>query len=695
MPMQIGLSLLKSILFRRFVILFLVCVLLPLSILGGYSYQRVEKQLYEQSMLRLDKDCKVYGMALVDRLVHIKNLTEIFGSYLMAGQSPDSAFHALKDQLNQGVTGIGIYRADFGVKTFSGSLELIPDSGLIGHALNNYDKTTIYSEKNSAGLSTIYLLVPYVSDGRQGLLIAQTESSALWGVGVTAMLPAMTELAVYDENSQLITSTQMDPGQSLPPVSKLSTSGNYMHFQYEAEGDTYFASGWPMFLKSQFNARTWTIVLSITRTNMLSSVLKFKRTFPLVIILTLWSTLFLSFFFIRRTLTPLAALQQGTERIGRKDFTNRVDITSGDEFEQLAESFNNMSGQLNRQFTTLALIDEIDRSILSSLDASIIIPRAMRMIAEFFVVQVSILAERSPGDSRRLHLTILQRNKQNDLTEEYVELTNQEYGKIIVEEPYVLCPRASLPSIFHEKSTSEYLLVLPLESERYSIGALILDFTVLGKEDVEERIRQARQLADQLGIALSHARLVADLERLSLGTVEALARTVDAKSKWTAGHSERVSELAVKIAAAMNWNDERLEILSRGGLLHDIGKIGVPIALLDKSETLTDEEYEAIKMHPAIGGKILEPIQVYKDIMPLVTQHHERFDGTGYPLGLAGEAIDIGARILCVADVYDALISQRPYREGWVKNTVIMFMRENRGGIFDPEIIDVFLSLDI
>ena len=91
MVMQIGFSLFTSILFRRFFILFLGCVVLPLTILGGYSYQRVEKQLYEQSMLRLDKDCKVYGMALVDRLVHIKNLTEIFGSYLAAGQSPDEA----------------------------------------------------------------------------------------------------------------------------------------------------------------------------------------------------------------------------------------------------------------------------------------------------------------------------------------------------------------------------------------------------------------------------------------------------------------------------------------------------------------------------------------------------------------------------------------------------------------------------
>jgi putative nucleotidyltransferase with HDIG domain len=253
----------------------------------------------------------------------------------------------------------------------------------------------------------------------------------------------------------------------------------------------------------------------------------------------------------------------------------------------------------------------------------------------------------------------------------------------------------SLPRFLTDKGTSDAFLVLPLDRERQVVGALILEFSLEDGQDQGESIGQARQLADQLGIALANARLVSDLERLSIGTVEALARTVDAKSKWTAGHSERVAELAVKIAQAMNWSKERLEPLFRGGLLHDIGKIGIPMVILDKPGKLSDEEYGTIKTHPALGGKILEPIQVYKNILPLVVQHHERFDGKGYPDGLAGEEIDIGARILCVADVYDALISQRPYREGWVKENVLSFMRDNRGTMFDPSVVDVLLSMDI
>ncbi len=694
--MQIGISFFKSKIARRFFVLFLGCVFLPLTVLVGYSYQRVENQLYEQGTLRMEKDCKVYGMALMDRLFHMDNLIQIYGSRLTSGQSPLDAWSALRDQLTPMFVGLGLYQVGSGLETFWGHLDSAPDIALFDRLLHQQGKSTIYSSKTGTPNSTVYLLIPFSAAGTQGLLVAQPDSSILWGVGVNAMLPSMTELAVYDEKGQLITATQASPNTSLPTMANQSTTRNYLRFEYQVDGETYLASGWSLFLKSHFDAQTWTIILSGTRSNMLGAVIEFKRTFPLVIVLALWSILFLSLFFIRKTLTPLAVLQQGTERIGNKNFDSRVEIHSGDEFEQLAESFNTMTSQLNRQFNTLSLIDEIDRSILSSLDSSVIIPRSLRMISEFFSAHLIMLAQRTQGDPHRMRLTVLRGSHRNDLDEEYVALSSEEQEQLFTGEPFrVLRHDVPLPRFLTDITTSGSLLFLPLDTERHAIGALILDFNIPEGEHSTEQIRQARQLADQLGIALSNAHLVADLERLSLGTVEALARTVDAKSKWTAGHSERVADLAVKIARAMNWGNERLEILFRAGLLHDIGKIGIPIAILDKPDKLNDEEYGTIKTHPTIGGKILEPIQVYKDILPLVIQHHERFDGKGYPNGLSGTGIDIGARILCVADVYDALISQRPYREGWIKENVIKFMRDNRGIMFDPSVVDIFLALDV
>jgi putative nucleotidyltransferase with HDIG domain len=143
----------------------------------------------------------------------------------------------------------------------------------------------------------------------------------------------------------------------------------------------------------------------------------------------------------------------------------------------------------------------------------------------------------------------------------------------------------------------------------------------------------------------------------------------------------------------MGWADRQVETLFRGGLLHDIGKIGIPLAILDKPGKLTDEEYAKVKDHSAIGAKILEPIKAYADIIPMVIQHHERYDGKGYPSGLAGQAIDINARILAVADVYDALISSRPYRQGWIEDKVITLLKNEAGRQFDPQVVEAFLGI--
>jgi putative nucleotidyltransferase with HDIG domain len=694
--MQIGISFFKSRIARRFLGLFLGCTFLPLSILVGYSYQRVENQLYEQSMLRMGKDCKIYSMGLLDRLIHMNNLLQIYTSFQASGQKMIAIPTVLSNQVSALFVGLGVYKAGSGFQTLSGHIDLKPDIDLFHHLLNQPGKSTIYTEKTDTLNRTVYLLVPFIDDGTPGLLVAQPDSSIFWGVGVNSMLPSMTELAVYDEQGRLITATQISPGSALPAMAHRVDSSNYLRFEYEIDGNTYLASGWSVFLKSHFNAQTWTIILSGTRSNMLSALLSFKRTFPLVIVLALWIILFLSLVFIRKTLTPLAILQQGARRIGNKDFKSRVEINSGDEFEQLAENFNIMAGQLDEQFNTLALIDEINRSILSSLDASVIIPRSLRMISEFFSDRLIMLAQRTREDSSRMQLTILKDSHRNDLNKENVHLSKKEQEMLFTGEPFkILSHNTLLPSFLANRTAHDSFLFLPLDTDRHIIGALILDFRLSEGQNSLDQISQARQLADQLGIALGNAHLVSDLERLSRGTVEALARTVDAKSKWTAGHSERVADIAVKIGRAMNWANERLESLFQAGLLHDIGKIGIPMAVLDKPGKLSEKEYDIIKTHPTLSGKILEPIQVYQDIIPMVVQHHERFDGKGYPAGLSGEDIDIGARILSVADVYEALISQRPYREGWIKENVLNFIRDNRGIMFDPSVVDVLLSMDI
>jgi putative nucleotidyltransferase with HDIG domain len=183
------------------------------------------------------------------------------------------------------------------------------------------------------------------------------------------------------------------------------------------------------------------------------------------------------------------------------------------------------------------------------------------------------------------------------------------------------------------------------------------------------------------------------LEQLDLGTLTALARAIDAKSAWTAGHSERVTNLALKIGRAMGLPAKGLEIMHRGGLLHDIGKIGTPATVLEKPGRLEPEEMQIMRDHVKIGIRILEPISCFREALPMVAQHHEWFDGSGYPAGLAGENISLHARILAVADCYDAIVSDRPYRKGLPKRQALEILIQKSGTQFDPMVIEVFTRL--
>jgi len=183
------------------------------------------------------------------------------------------------------------------------------------------------------------------------------------------------------------------------------------------------------------------------------------------------------------------------------------------------------------------------------------------------------------------------------------------------------------------------------------------------------------------------------LEQLDLGTLSALARAIDAKSAWTAGHSERVTNLALRIGHAIGLTATDLQILHRGGLLHDIGKIGTPPSILDHPGKLAPEEMQIMRDHVKIGVRILEPIPCFRGVLPIVAQHHEWFDGSGYPAGLAGENINLHARIVAVADCYDAIVSDRPYREGLPKRRALEILRQKSGIQFDPMLMEVFTRL--
>ena len=184
-----------------------------------------------------------------------------------------------------------------------------------------------------------------------------------------------------------------------------------------------------------------------------------------------------------------------------------------------------------------------------------------------------------------------------------------------------------------------------------------------------------------------------ELEKAYLDTIEILRYTVEAKDPYTRGHSDRVSEFSVLIGNKMGLDAETIRILQIGGLFHDIGKIGIPDSILLKESKLDDNEYSQIKNHPSIGAHMLGNAEIFKDIIPVVLHHHEKYDGNGYPSKLAGNDIPLVARIAAIADTFDAMTSKRTYRDALPIEVVIEEFQRCSGTQFDPEITNIFLDI--
>jgi HD-GYP domain-containing protein (c-di-GMP phosphodiesterase class II) len=238
------------------------------------------------------------------------------------------------------------------------------------------------------------------------------------------------------------------------------------------------------------------------------------------------------------------------------------------------------------------------------------------------------------------------------------------------------------------------IMCAPMRTTENILGVLYVDSPV-AHEFSEAELELLAAIGNQAGVALHRARLMADMERLFLDVMKAIAAIIDAKDGYTHRHSERVAAFAIRLARQLGLSGDDLGVVELSALLHDVGKIGVRDAILNKPDKLTADEFEEMRRHPAHGAAILSNIQSQKvvSLLPGVKHHHERWDGGGYPDGLKGEDIPLLGRILAVADFLDALSSDRAYRVATPVDEVVVLITKQAGTAFDPAVVDALVAL--
>ena len=359
---------------------------------------------------------------------------------------------------------------------------------------------------------------------------------------------------------------------------------------------------------------------------------------------------------------------------------------------------------LERRIAELSILHEIDLAISNTLELSFVLNEALSLALRHLGIDagaVHLINHRT--------LTVECRAAQGFRTA-HVWHAQPQLGKgllgsvAVSQSPVFLTQQEKILSrcVRHRLILEEGFVAyggFPLIVRGDTVGALEL-FHRAPLEFTNEWIRFAELIAGQIAVAVQNASLYTELEHLHAellssyeATIEGWARALEYRDRETEGHSMRVTELAIELASFMGYSGEEIVAMRRGALLHDIGKIAIPDSVLRKPGPLDDEEWALMREHPRIALEILRPIKFLEPSLDIPAYHHERWDGNGYPFGLQGPEIPHTARIFAVVDVYDALISDRPYRKAWRVRDALAHIATQAGKQFDPGVVGEFLKL--
>lgn len=347
-----------------------------------------------------------------------------------------------------------------------------------------------------------------------------------------------------------------------------------------------------------------------------------------------------------------------------------------------------------RQIAELSLINELGKALSSTLDLDAVLHYIVDMISSIVEAERGSLMLLDP-ESQTLRIAVCKGMERRYADDIQFALGEGVAGRVAeTKVPLILGDTREDPRYVDKGEDRKALTLIcaPIVNKDQVLGVLNCERSLGSRSFCKEDLNLLTTLASHAGIAIENARIYGQMIGVYFETIRSLANALEAKDPYTHGHSRRVAKDAVRIAAQLRLPRKKIENLRHAALLHDIGKIGIRDAILFKPGRLTEDEFAQIRQHPALGAGMVEPIEFLKDVSDVIRHHHERWDGKGFPDGLAGEEIPLGARIVCIADAFDAMTSTRPYREGMSIPVAVEELLRCRGGQFDPEIVDCFIA---
>ena len=357
----------------------------------------------------------------------------------------------------------------------------------------------------------------------------------------------------------------------------------------------------------------------------------------------------------------------------------------------LEQELDALSGQLSNTYEELSLIYQLSSGMKINRRASDFFRQACHDVMEVMGVRGMGVALRGDNEHQQEPVLYgplsLPHGKVHRLADELMDVLRLRKSPLLVNH------LAKDKTFAWLGEHARQLIAVPLQRQDQVLGCMFgLDKPSGEFDTVDSKLLNS--IANESAIYLENAMLYDDVRGLMMGLLHAMISAVDAKDTYTCGHSERVALVSRRLAKEIRLGEHEVERIYMAGLLHDVGKIGVPEAVLKKTGKLTDEEFAEIKKHPEIGARILRDIKQIEDIIPGVLHHHERWDGRGYPMGLSGDSIPLMGRIICLADCFDAMSSSRTYRTALPLEHVLGEIRKCAGTQFDPRLAEAFLQID-